>query len=119
MRRVLVLIQVGTNQWVRSLVGALKRKIANYFDCSTDFLIGLENETYQTNFKQCPPFYQRFNFILKHFKISRYKLGQLTNISESALYFYAKGQREPSLQNLILICEKLNCTLDFLLGRYS
>ena len=95
-------------------------KIANYFCSSTDFLVGLENEIYPTTYATNQlPFSQTFNLVLKQYNLTRYKLHKITNIAESALYYYAKGTRHPSLENLIIICKAIGCTLDTLLGRTS
>ena len=92
-------------------------KLADYFKCSTDYLLGLENEQYELTFKTCKPFSDQFKDILEHFKISRYKLEQLTGIAESALYYWAKGQKTPTIEKILLVCKKLDCRVDFFIGR--
>lgn len=92
-------------------------KTANYFHCSTDYLLGLESEQPNLTFKPCKPFPERFQEVLAYFGISRYKLEQMTGIAESALYYWAKGQRTPTIEKILLVCEKLDCRVDFFIGR--
>ncbi|MGN0788403.1 MAG: helix-turn-helix domain-containing protein [Christensenellales bacterium] len=92
-------------------------KIADYFGCSTDYLLGLEEESIETSFYKCKPFSERFRAMLKYFDISRYRLEKMTGIAESVLYYWAKGQKTPTVDSLVTVCEKLNCRLDFFLGR--
>ncbi len=92
-------------------------KLADYFNCSTDYLLGLEQEQTNLTFQVCKPFSKRFEEILQYFAISRYRLEQLTGIAESALYYWAKGQKLPTVENILLLCEKLDCRVDFLIGR--
>lgn len=92
-------------------------KIANYFQCSTDYLLGLENEQYELVFQEYKPFHERFQEALEYFDITRYKLEKLTGIAESALYYWAKGQRTPTIEKIILVCKKLDCRVDFFIGR--
>ena len=92
-------------------------KIADYFHCSIDFLLGLENEIPGLVFKECKPFPEQFKAILSHFNISRYQLKKLTGLAESVLYYWAKGQRTPTIESVLLVCEKLECRVDFFIGR--
>jgi len=92
-------------------------KLADFFNCSTDFLLGLVNENYKTNFKPCPPFSEQLLNLCSHFNITRYKLHKLTGISESVIRYWAQGKTTPTIYNVEKIASKLNCTVDFVLGR--
>ena len=92
-------------------------KIADYFQCSTDFILGLESENNERIFKKCKPFSVQFQESLTALGVSRYKLEKLTGIAESALYYWAKGQKTPSVESLTLVCKKLDCRFDFFIGR--
>lgn len=93
-------------------------KLADYFKVSTDFLVGLEEECFTNEFLKTKPFAERFNEVLSEYKISRYKVEKSTPLSESTLYYWAKGKTSaPTLEKLIEICTILNCSLDYLLGR--
>ncbi len=93
-------------------------RIADYFHCSTDYLVGLEENFHtSTIFKPCPPFKERIPAICEHFNISRYKLHQITKIGNTPLYYWAKGETIPTVENLYKMAKALNCSLDFILGR--
>ena len=92
-------------------------KIAEFFNVSTDYLLGLEKDVYTKNFKSCISFSTRFNEVLKECSMSRYKLEQLTGISESVLYYWAKGKTVPTVESLLTVSSALNCSFDYLIGR--
>ena len=92
-------------------------KIADYFNCSTDFLLGLEDEISGLVFKECKPFPEQFKEILSYFNISRYRLQKMTGLAESVLFYWSKGQKTPTLESVLLVCEKLDCRVDFFIGR--
>ena len=60
-------------------------KIANFFNCSCDYLFGFEDFAENEIFAEVKPFHIRFQEVLKHLDISRYKLEKLTGISESEI----------------------------------
>lgn len=92
-------------------------KITDYFSCSTDFILGLENESYETSFLPFKGIDKSLPKVLAQFNLTRYKLEKLTGVSESTLYYWAKGQKLPSVEKIVAICEKLDCSVDFFLGR--
>ena len=92
-------------------------KIADYFNCSTDYILGLENEIYDTTFNECKSFHERFDKVLKAYGVTRYKLEKQTGIAESALYYWAKGKKLPTVESLITVCKTLDCRFDYLIGR--
>lgn len=92
-------------------------KMADYFSCTTDFLVGLEGETYAHHFRETVPFSQRLPLLLQHFGISRYRLEKLSGFSQSTLFYWATGKTSPSLEKLVTLAKALQCTLDFILGR--
>ncbi len=92
-------------------------RIADYFGCTLDYLFGVEDDNFPQSFNAIKPFSKRLPELLEHFKISRYRLEMLTGISESTLYYWAKGQTTPTIEKIILIAKKLNSSIDFILGR--
>lgn len=92
-------------------------KLSNYFKCTTDFMLGIEDESYTAIFSECPPFKERLRSLCKHYNISVYRLQKLTNITESTVYDWLRGVRNPSVDSLVCIAEKLDCSVDFVLGR--
>lgn len=91
--------------------------LADYFNCSTDFLLGLTQDNNELKFNRRPPFGERISAICAEKGISRYKLQKLTHISESVMRYWVRGKTAPSVLNAVLIAEKLGVSLDYLLGR--
>ena len=93
-------------------------RMADFFECSTDYLLGRETEKYHRVFvKPCPTFQQRLPMLCKELKISKYRLQKQTGIAESAIYDWQKGKSSPRLENIIKIADTFNCSVDFVLGR--
>lgn len=92
-------------------------RVADYFNCTTDFLLGLEENSVAQSFNACPPFNERLNILCKEFSVSRYELQKRTKISESVMRYWARGKTKPSVDNLIKIANALECSVDFVLGR--
>ena len=95
-------------------------RMADFFNCSTDYLLGRETEKYTRIFvKPCPTFQERLPKLCKELKITKYQLQKQTGIAESAIYSWQSGTNKPRLDNLIKIAEAFDCSLDFILGRSS
>ena len=92
-------------------------RIAEYFNCSLDYLFGKEYDNHIKSFHACPPFNERFVFLIKHFKISKYKLQKSTGISKSTMHYWQNGEREPSMDSIIKLAKCFDCSIDFVLGR--
>ena len=92
-------------------------RLADYFSVTCDYLLGLNEENAADRFKRCPPFGKRFDEVLKHFKVSRYRLTQTTGIAESVMRYWVQGKTEPTITNVVKIAQALGCTVDFLIGR--
>lgn len=91
--------------------------LANYFACSTDFLLGLTEENRPETYKSCPPFSQRLDFLIEYFGVSTYKVYTQTNVSKARFFDWKRGKYEPSLDNIIKLAEVFDCSVDFVLGR--
>lgn len=91
--------------------------IADYFHCSIDFLIGRSETNTAINSKQCPPFKDQIELLLKHFKCSSYKIYNKTGIAKSRYYDWKNGKRAPTIDNIIKLAEIFDCSTDFILGR--
>ena len=48
--------------------------IADFFCCTTDYIVGRKDDYEKTTFRKCPPFNEQLDYLLKIFKISKYKL---------------------------------------------
>lgn len=92
-------------------------KLADCFDCTTDYLLGLSDILDDRSFKARPPFNEQLSFLLDHFKISKYRLEKETNIAEQTVINWHKGKYEPNVESLIKIAKYFGCSVDFVLGR--
>ena len=90
--------------------------IADFFNCSLDFLAGRSETVIDFIPKKCPPFYEHFRNILKEKGISRYKIHTDTKIKSSHFVDWKNGT-EPQIHSLIELADYLDISLDYLLGR--
>ena len=94
-------------------------KIADYFDCSLNFLFGLDEMPKSTNFDsnyQPELFFERYTTLLKQQNISHYRLCKDTGVNSSSFWLWSKGSL-PKLETLIKIATYLDCSIDYLVGR--
>lgn len=91
--------------------------LADYFGCSTDFLLGLENENYTQKFIKCPPFSERIKVVVKESGKSQYRIIKDCNIPSSTFDYWKKGKTTPSSVSLIKLANYLGRTVDYILGR--
>ena len=61
-------------------------------------------------------FKDRLNKVLKENKMSQVELSKKIGMSKTIVNNYCSGKREPSLDALILICNALQESADYLLG---
>ena len=87
------------------------------FNCSADYLVGLDELHTDEPLYPALPFHERLRFLLKERGISQGKLQRELPVSSSGLYGWISGKRKPALPSLVLLCEYLDCSLDFLIGR--
>lgn len=92
-------------------------KLADYFNCTLDYLLGRKDENEATKFNACPDFGTRFDNICKELDVSRYRLHEDTKISESVMRYWIQGKTKPSVFNIIQIADTLNLSIDYLIGR--
>lgn len=92
-------------------------RIADYFACSTDFLLGLEQYNSSLRFHACPPFSERLTFLLQHFKTTCKKLCREANIADSAFFAWKNGSTQPTIDSILKLADHFDCRVDFVLGR--
>lgn len=97
-----------------SLSNALK--LANFFNCSLDYLVGRSENSAEYKAVDCPPFYSRLIEIMKSRNISRYRIVRETKLSDGNFYSWKKGG-DPFIQSVIDLADYFDCTLDYLAGR--
>ena len=92
-------------------------RMADYFSCSVDYLLGLEDEKYLRNFKPCPTFQEQLPILCEKLKTNKYQIQKRTGIAESAIYGWQKGTTSPNIDTLVKIAQAFDCSVDFILGR--
>ena len=92
-------------------------KLANYFKCSTDYLLGLEDDNYTQDFLPCPPFNERLAFLLNYFHRSSYSVYSNTDISQARFYDWKNGVSIPKVDNVVKLAQIFDCSVDFIIGR--
>ncbi len=103
-----------TNRNTVSLPHALA--LADYFQCSLDFLFGRSEK--QLDFMPQPalPFYQQLRAVMQKRNISRYRLCLDLNMSNGNFTQWKRGVI-PKMPTFIAIADYLDVTLDYLIGR--
>lgn len=98
-----------------SLINAVK--IADYFNCSLEYLFGRTTTNPQILFKSLPPFSEQFKKLLNENNLTRYKLCKATQFAEQSVDDWYHGKRIPSMQNISELAKFFNCSLDYIVGR--
>ncbi len=92
-------------------------KIADYFSCSADYLLGRVSEYGKVSYRQCPPFSQRLAFLLKYFGVNKYQMCKEVPVTHSVIYAWQSGQSLPTLDYAVKLADYFHCSVDFVLGR--
>ena len=91
--------------------------IADYFNCSTDYLLGREPDNHNLKFKRCPPFAEQIEILAKKLCPTFNAFYTKAGIHESTFYEWKCGSSIPTLESIIRIADKFECRVDFVLGR--
>ena len=92
-------------------------KLADYFQCTTDFLLGRALENHPTAFHPCPPFSEQLKVLKEHFKCPWWNFYKTAHISSSRFYEWKNGTRTPTLDCIVFLADGFGCTVDFIIGR--
>lgn len=91
--------------------------LAEFFDCSVDFLIGKSQENCNAKFLPCPAFSKRLQYYLDKFGGSGYKLCKTVGLSDNKFYGWLAGTNFPQIDNVEKLADFFKCTIDQFLGR--
>lgn len=91
-------------------------KIAEFFDCSLEYLCGKSDVLLTYKPQPLPPFCERIKTVLHNCGKSSYRLLKDTRIAPSQYHCWLHGTI-PMLTTLETISDYLNITLDYLVGR--
>ena len=93
-------------------------RIANYFNCSLDYLMGL-SEDYANNEKNELSFVQTLKNLLKVNGLSPEKLMQELNMSDANYYRWQRGKTKPAMTSIIAIAKYFDVSIDYLVSEYK
>ena len=96
---------------------AVLMRIADYFNVSTDYLIGLTDSPDIEKSTANESFLSRFESLKKEYGYSDYAVSKKLHTSTSYTTRWKKHNSIPSLDNLIILSEIFHVSLDYLLGR--
>ncbi len=88
-------------------------KIANYFKCSLDYLMGLSQE-YANGEKNDLTFVETVKKLVKENNLSIEKLMKEINLSETNFYRWQRGNNKPSMSSIIAISKYFDVSVDYL-----
>ena len=91
-------------------------KLAGYFGCSLEYLIGHTDTRLGYTPQTCPPFHDRLMQVMNIKGKSRYRIVKDTSFSNGYFSQWKKGG-DPLIETLINLAAYLNCSLDYLVGR--
>lgn len=94
-------------------------KLADFFNCSVDFLLGLSEEKSNTEFLPCPPISERINYFLELSELTAYRFCKNVKLPDSRFYHWQKGTHSPTIPSIENIANYFKCSIDKVLGRES
>jgi len=90
--------------------------VADYFNCSIEFLIGRTDNTERTLSKPIPNFYTQVKKIMNEVGFTTYSLRKKSKYNGGYFYRWRNGA-EPLLPTLLELANLFDCTIDYLVGR--
>ena len=91
-------------------------KLADYFQCSLDFLAGRSETVLDYLVREMPPFYDSLRAVMKEKGVTRYRLVKDLPIYDGYFTNWKKG-KSPNILTLILLADYLDVTIDYMVGR--
>lgn len=117
-------IKIQDSTLYKYMSGTLPRienavSIANYFNCSLNYLMGIDEEPQKVRFKNTfdkSLFYKRYSKLLNDNSIAHFSLSKEIDLNVSSLYAWKNGT-VPNLEVLSKIAIYFSCSIDYLVGR--
>jgi len=91
-------------------------KLADYFECSLEFLMGRTHTRLDFMPCPCPPFHDRLMQVMKEYDKSRYRIVKDTSFTNGYFSRWKNGS-DPLMETLLSLTDYFGCTLDYLVGR--
>ncbi len=93
--------------------------IADFFNCSTDYLLGREDDNGNLTFKKRPLFSEQLKYLMEFFGCKPSDLYGSGVISKSRFFDWKSGKRQPTVENIVKLADYFDRRIDFILGRES
>lgn len=97
-------------------------KLANYFDCSLDFLFGIDDINKKhplTKSANVDIFKPRFLGLIDKNNTNINKISKNTNINRNCIYKWLASATLPKTGILVLLANELHTSMEYLVGRTS
>ena len=91
-------------------------KIADFFECSLDYLAGISEVDRNVPARPLEPFYTRLRAVMKSCNVTRYRIAKETEYKDAYFTKWSRGA-VPDLITVIKLAQYLNVSLDYLVGR--
>lgn len=92
-------------------------KLANYFNCSIDYLLGLTDEINSADNNELT-FVETLKKLIKEKNTSIEKLMRALNMSENNYYRWQRGTTKPAMNSLIALAKYFDVSVDYLIGKF-
>lgn len=104
-------LKKGCNPTLRTLV-----KLADYFSCSIDYLIGIDDDYSKYTFNPTPDFAPQLKSIVEASNQSIYRICKETGLNWVDFWYWYKGT-VPKMNSLITLANYFDISVDKLVGR--
>ncbi len=92
-------------------------KLADFFDCSLDYLFGLSDDSTFTKAKSQATFLERFTELSEKSGLTDYAIAKRVKTKPGTIAKWRYRGNIPQMPKLIKLTEIFNCSLDYLAGR--
>jgi len=92
-------------------------KIANFFNCSLDYLAGRTEDFKPSRVQELKPFGQNLRNAIEKSKVSQNKIIKALNISTHSIVSWLNDKTIPNFSSVIKLAEYFNMSIDDLVGR--
>jgi len=110
---------VSIGRWKKGASNILLKNalgIADYFECSLQYLIGKTDKKLDFTLQSYPPFYERLRQIMAEHNITWYRIVKDDILSDNNISSWKNGA-DPYLETIIKIANYFKLTLDQFVGR--
>lgn len=101
--------------WLPSCAAAVK--LADYFECTLDFLFARDSMNKAMQFAKCPPFPARLKEVIAESGMTKKQFIEKCGVSEAVFYRWLNGKRQPTADSIARLAEGIGHSMDYIVGR--